>query len=199
MAAAKLAAYAARMTTEALEQAFASTRSVLANVKPDQLDATTPCESWDVRALVNHIVGGCHFFTEAVNTGTTSGNDETDYTAGDMVASYDDGIKQAVAAFNEPGAQEKMLTLPFGTMPGAAFMGLATTDAFVHGWDLARATGQSTDLAPELAAQLLTNARMFIQPAFRGDDGVMPFGAEKEAPANATEADKLAAFLGRDC
>ena len=185
------------MTTEALEQAFASTRSVLANVKPDQLDAPTPCQSWDVRTLVNHIVGGAYFFAEAVNTGTGGGGEETDYTTGDLVAAYEGGIKETVSAFNAPGAQEKMLTLPFGQMPGAAFMGIATTDAFVHGWDLARATGQSTDLAPELATQLLANARMFIQPAFRGDDGVMPFGAEQEAPAHATEADKLAAFLGR--
>ena len=108
-----------------------------------------------------------------------------------------DQIRQAIEAFGRTGALEKMITLPFGTLPGAAYLGIATTDAFTHGWDLARATGQSTDLDPALAAQLLEGSRAFIQPAFRGDDGKAPFGAEQPAPPNATNADALAAFLGR--
>lgn len=185
------------MSTTNLELAFASTRSVLANVTADQLSAPTPCESWDVRALINHIVGVASFFAGTVNSGVAPTMEEIDYTAGDMVATYDDGIAQAVAAFGTTGAFEKMLELPFGTLPGAVFYGIATTDAFTHGWDLARATGQSTDLDPTLAAELLVGARAFIQPAFRGDDGVKPFGAEQPAPPNATTADALAAFLGR--
>ncbi len=77
------------------------------------------------------------------------------------------------------------------------YLAVATTDAFTHGWDLARATGQPTDLDPHLAAELLARARAFIQPAFRGDDGAKPFGPQQPAPPNATNADALAAFLGR--
>jgi uncharacterized protein (TIGR03086 family) len=91
---------------------------------------------------------------------------------------------------------EKMLSLPFGQMPGSAFIGMASTDTFTHGWDLARATGQETDLDPELAARLLTGARAAIQPAFRNEQG-NPFGLEQEAPTGASNADQLAAFLGR--
>ena len=91
---------------------------------------------------------------------------------------------------------EKMLTLPFGQMPGSAFIGLAATDTFVHGWDLAKATGQSTDLDPALATQLLAGSRQAIQPAFRSETG-NPFGPEQTAPAGASNADQLAAFLGR--
>jgi uncharacterized protein (TIGR03086 family) len=69
----------------------------------------------------------------------------------------------------------------------------------VHGWDLAHATGQSTDIDPELAGQLLEAARLFVQPAFRGEDGKAPFGPEQQAPPNARPADQLAAFLGRRC
>ncbi|MFT4865258.1 MAG: hypothetical protein ACI8RE_001446, partial [Ilumatobacter sp.] len=64
-------------------------------------------------------------------------------------------------------------------------------------WDLAKATGQSTDLAPELAAQLLEASRQMIQPGFRGEDGAAPFGVEQEYPEGACNADQLAAFLGR--
>ena len=185
------------MSTEALERAFASTRGILANVKPDQLSAPTPCQSWQVRDLVDHIIGGSFFFAEAVNAGTASSPSETDFSSRDMLATYDDGINQAVAAFGAPDAQEKTITLPFGALSGAMFSGIATTDVFTHGWDLARSTGQSTDIEPELAAQLLEGARAFVQPAFRGEDGKAPFEAEQQAPRDAGPADQLAAFLGR--
>jgi len=184
------------MSTENIERAFASTRSILANVTPDQLSNSTPCQSWQVRDLINHFVGVSFWFADSTNSGVAPAPPDTDFTTGDMVATYDDGIAQAVDAFGRPGALEKMIVLPFGTLPGAVYLGIATTDAFTHGWDLARATGQSTDLDPELAAELLVGARAF-QPAFRGEDTKSPFGAEQPAPPNATNADTLAAFLGR--
>jgi uncharacterized protein (TIGR03086 family) len=183
------------MSTELLEQAIASTRGVLAGVSKSQLGETTPCAQWKVSDLVNHIVGGQYFFATGVKGEPPSGS-ETDYAAGDYLAAFDDGAKQSVAAFGADGAMEKMLTLPFGAMPGAAFFGLASTDTFTHGWDLAKATGQSTDLSPALAAQLLTGARAAIQPGFRNAEG-NPFGLEQPAPSGASNADQLAAFLGR--
>jgi uncharacterized protein (TIGR03086 family) len=187
------------VTTETLERAFASTRQVLGNVKPDQLSDPSPCRSWTVREVINHVIGGTFWFAASMNDGKSPAIPESDFTLGDMGATYDDGIRQAVAAFGAPGAMEKIVELPFGTFPGAFFIQLATTDAFTHGWDLAQATGQSTDLDPEVATQLLEGARAFIQPALRGEDGTAPFGREQQPPANATAADKLAAFLGRTC
>ena len=75
-------------------------------------------------------------------------------------------------------------------------MGLATTDTFQHAWDLAKATGQDSDLAPELATALLSQAQQSISDAFRGPEGA-PFGAEQECGDGASNADQLAAFLGR--
>jgi uncharacterized protein (TIGR03086 family) len=184
-------------STENLERAFASTRGVLVNVGPEQLDESTPCASWDVRSLVNHVVGGAHFFARSMRDEAMPGGDAPDFAAGDFVTIYDDGAAQAVAAFAAPGAAEKMVTLPFATLPGAAFMNIAATDAFAHGWDLARATGQATDLDPQLATRLLENAKVFLPDALRGDDGKAPFGPCVEAPASASAADRLAAFLGR--
>ncbi|MDZ4828141.1 MAG: TIGR03086 family metal-binding protein [Actinomycetota bacterium] len=188
------------MSTEGLEQAFATTRNVLENVKPDQLDEKTPCESWDVRALINHIVGGANWFAVSTNAGESPENDtteDTDYAGGNFVAAFDEASKKAVAAFGAPGALEKQIKAPFGTFPGIAFLGLATTDTFTHGWDLAKATGQSSDLDPQLAEQLLVGAKASIPEQFRGADGVMPFGKAVEISDSAPAADRLAAFLGR--
>jgi uncharacterized protein (TIGR03086 family) len=188
------------MTTEGLERAIGVAKGVLGNVKADQLDDPTPCASWKVRDLINHLVGGGYFFANATNNGEFVGdpNDQPDFASQDFVAAYAEGAKQAVAAFGAPGAQERIVKLPFGEFPGSAFMGLATTDTFTHAWDLARATGQPTDLDPELAEQLLAGAKASIPDEVRGDEP-MPFAAEQQAPPGASAADRLAAFLGRAC
>jgi uncharacterized protein (TIGR03086 family) len=87
------------------------------------------------------------------------------------------------------------MKLPFGEFPGGIFVMIAASDAFMHGWDLAKALGQSTDLDPELASQLL--AASMLPDEFRGPDGQAPFGPKLDAPESASAADKLAAHLGR--
>jgi uncharacterized protein (TIGR03086 family) len=170
---------------------------MLAKVKADQLDDPTPCASWKVRDLINHMVGGSYFFAAATNGEPAGdGSDAPDFASGDFRAAYEEGSKQAIAAFSAPGALERIVKVPFGEFPGSAWMGLATTDTFTHAWDLAKSIGQSTDLAPQLADQLLAGARQAISDAVRGDEP-MPFGAEKSCPEGASAADRLAAFLGR--
>ena len=183
------------MSTTPLETAITSTRSVLLGVSSSQLSDATPCAEWNVGQLINHIVGAQHFFASSVKGEPVEG-EAPDFSAGDYLASFDSGAQMCLDAFKEPGAMDKMITLPFGTMPGSAFVGLAATDTFTHGWDLAKATGQNTDLAPELAKELLEGSRANISPAFRNEAG-SPFGFEKPAASGSSKADELAAFLGR--
>jgi len=184
------------MSTQGLETSITASRAVLANVTTEQLDGPTPCESWDVRSLINHIVGAHHWFA-SMAAGEPMDTAEIDFGSGDYLAAFDDSTAKSVAAFSSDGVLEKTITLPFGEFPGSAFMGLATTDTFQHAWDLAKATGQNTDLAPDFAASLLAGAKRSIPAAFRGADGQSPFGAEVPAPEGACNADQLAAFLGR--
>ena len=188
------------MSAETLEKAFASTAGVLSNVTADQLDGPTPCRSWRVRDLVNHIVGGTTFFAMTAETGESPslGGPPPDFTDGDFCATFEAGAKRAVAAFQAEGAMDKIMTLPFGQMPGAVFVNIAATDTFTHGWDLAKATGQSTHLDPAMAAELLANARMVFPDSLRGEDGKAPFGPRVDVPESAPPADQLAGFLGRE-
>jgi uncharacterized protein (TIGR03086 family) len=183
------------MFTQPLEEAIASTRSILGNVTAEQLDDATPCASWKVRDVINHVVGTQHYFTGAL-TGTTPA--DGDPASGDFLAAFDEATSVCLAAFQADGVADRAITLPFGEIPGAAVAGIVATDTFTHGWDLARATGQPTDLAPDLAAALLAGAEENIGDSFRGPDGEALFGPRQEAPADASNADRLAAFLGRD-
>jgi len=185
------------MSTVPLRQAIAATRGVLANVSADQMQNSTPCDSWDVAGVINHVVGAQHFFVAGMTGQPPTGGD-TNWAEGDFVAAFDEAAAAAVACFEEDGALQKTVKMPFGEMPGAAVMGLAMTDTFTHGWDIAKATGQSTDIAPELAAGILAQARQMVQPGFRAEaDGAGPFLAEQQSADGACNADQLAAFLGR--
>ena len=182
---------------EALARACASTRAVLARIRPGQLGDPTPCASWDVGALISHFVGTPRWAAAAVRTGDGSPAADRDYAAGDYLASYDAAVRDALDAFAAPGALERAVTLPFGALPGAALLALLAQEQFTHGWDLARAAGQPTDLDPALAAELLARAGALVSDDLRGPDGTAFFGPATPPPPGAGAADRLAAFLGR--
>jgi uncharacterized protein (TIGR03086 family) len=79
-------------------------------------------------------------------------------------------------------------------MPAAGLAGFRFVDLVIHTWDLAKATGQDTDLAPDLfgAALAMSQQRMTGM-----DRTTMPFKDEVPVPADAPAADRLAGFLGR--
>jgi uncharacterized protein (TIGR03086 family) len=184
------------MSVEPLEQAVASTRKVLGGVEPGQLDRRTPCASWTVSDLINHIVGG-QFFFAAMARGDKPSRPETDFATGDFVTAFEEGSAEAITAFGAPGVMEKTLHLPFGDLPGGVFINIASTDTFIHGWDLARATDQPSELDPQFALVLLDRVRPLLLPALRGPDGKAAFGPEQVASDEASGTEKLAAFLGR--
>ncbi|MGD0706021.1 MAG: TIGR03086 family metal-binding protein [Trebonia sp.] len=178
-----------------LNRAMRSTLAVLTKVRPDDLDATTPCASWDVRALVNHFVGTARWWAATIEGGGEVA--DADYAAGDFVSAYSESIRIAVAAFEADGALGRTVRLPFGEFPGTVLLGLAAMEQFAHGWDLARAIGQPTDLDPALASGLLGQARLAVSDALRGPDGQALFGPAVAVPDSAGPADQLAGFLGR--
>ena len=184
------------VATAELTRATSSTMEVLRAVRAEQMDAPTPCASWDVHALINHFIGSARWWAVMLD-----GSDEgpaVDYAAGDYLAAYEESIRIAHAAFTAEGALERVVRLPQGEFPGAALLPFAATDQFTHGWDLARALGRpASDLDPELAERLLTQAEFAVTDAYRGPEGVGLFGPERAAPAGAEPADRLAAFLGR--
>jgi uncharacterized protein (TIGR03086 family) len=71
-------------------------------------------------------------------------------------------------------------------------------DLAVHAWDIARATGQSTELDPEIARSSLDWAKEDLLEQYRGDeDSGQVFGVEVAVPPDAPPYDRLAGFFGR--
>ena len=185
-------------SADVLERACRSTASVLELVRSADLDRPTPCASWNVRDVVNHIVGGTGFFAELAEKGAvTDRGDDADCTAADFAATFRAEAERLIAAFRAPGAMTKPMKLPFGELPGSVCVWIAAGDIFTHGWDLAKATGQSTDLEPDVAARLLVQIAPILPDDMRGPDGEAAFGPRVEIANSAPAADRLAAFEGR--
>jgi hypothetical protein len=74
-----------------------------------------------------------------------------------------------------------------------------TVELATHAWDIAKATGQPTDLDPEVGRVALDFARANIKLEHRGDEASGAFmGPEAAVAADAPVYDRLAAFMGRD-
>lgn len=180
-----------------LAAAFDVAYVVFKGVSPDKWTAQSPCTDWDARGVANHMIGGAKMAAAGV-AGKPFDHAEImgDLLGDDPAGSYRKAADECIAAFKaDPSVLGRPVKLPFGEMPGAMVAGLFTTDHFMHAWDLAKATGQSTDLAPPLAAGVLEAAKSFVGPDLRKPGY---FDAVKSAPAGASTADELAAFLGRN-
>ena len=182
------------MNPEALAQCQTLAHQVMSNVTPEQMSLATPCADWNVGQLIDHMVGAQNWGMSTMQGVEPQAADGA--CEGDYCGTFQQAAAESLAVFQEEGALEKMVNPGFGDMPGAAMLGLMMTDTFQHTWDLAQATGQDTNLAPEMAQQLLQASQQMIQPAFRSEDGAI-FGMEQQAPEGANAATQLAAFLGR--
>jgi uncharacterized protein (TIGR03086 family) len=183
---------------EVLERACASTATVLAAVGAADFDLPTPCRSWTVKDVINHVIGSAASYAGLAETGVMpAGGQDADQTAGDFRAAFARQAGRVIAGFSAPGAMDTIMDMPFGGMPGSVCVWLAAGDIFTHGWDLAKATGQPTDLDPELAAWLLARIEPLLPGTLRGPEGQAPFGPEIAVAESAPAADRLAAFTGR--
>jgi uncharacterized protein (TIGR03086 family) len=174
------------------------TNRVVGAIEPDQLDNPSPCDEWTVRDLLNHITAGANVFAVCVRDGSVSDEQLGAIMVGDNLGddyrgAFRDASENAITAFGEPGAVDRMVTLPFGTMPAKAALSIAIFDVTIHTWDLARATGQQLQLDDDT----LTLAYELAVPMM---DGMRTNGVVAEAVEISTDApldDRLAALAGR--
>lgn len=177
------------------QRACESTRRFIAGIRAGQWQ--NPCNSeGTVRGLVNHLVSGELWTAELLHGRNGAEPDaalEGDLLGGDPLAAYDAACAAAQLAWEEPGAAERTCTTSHGDIPASMYASMRILDIFVHGWDLAAATGQDDQLDPELAGVVYGE----WQPR---EEMVRHSGMFAEPPEVAADADiqtKLLALLGR--
>ena len=186
------------MDQTTMKKACDATELVIAQIEAGQLDLPTPCSEWDVRSLLNHVVGTLHLGAALLTDmppAVAMGPGELpaqDVLGPEPLAAYRSGVEALLAAATAGGLDRQHAT-PLGDMPGAVLGGFTTLDIAVHGWDLATATGQTPTLDDDLAETVLTFARQTLT----ADTRAPRIAPELPAPPDASPTDQLISFLGR--
>ena len=153
-----------------------------------QFELPTPCDEWNVRQLLEHMIGGNRRIA-----GDPPAEGE-DVIGDDLSAAYAASAGRAAATFEAPGGLDRMFKLSFGEVPGELAVAARATDQLAHSWDLAKATGMSTDLSPAM----YTTALEVLEIRFaRFGRNSATYNDEQQAADDATVADRFAAFAGR--
>jgi uncharacterized protein (TIGR03086 family) len=180
---------------ELLGRAVDYTRGSLLLVADARPDARTPCERWDLLALLRHMVDSLAAFTEAAEIGYVDLLPVPVAGRG-PVPELVDALRNRACA----------LLAAWTHHPGVGPVGVAdrelrsdlvaaagALEIAVHGWDVAQAAGDARPLPEDLAVRLYGVALAVTDPDERGPR----FGPPVPVPRNAPTGTHLLALLGR--
>lgn len=163
----------------------------------DSWSPRTPCAAWDVRQLVNHVVGEDRWTVPLVEGRTIAEVGDTldgDLLGADPLQAARTAADQATAAVDRRPLDGATVQLSYGEESLAEYLWQLTADHLVHGWDLAAATAQDraldADLVHAVGAWFADREQLYRSA---GAVSGRPEGALGGSPA----ADLLIAF-GRD-
>jgi uncharacterized protein (TIGR03086 family) len=173
---------------------------IVTNIRDDQLGDPTPCPEATVADLLDHLGGlALAFRASALKEPLPGdGNPQADGSR------LEDGWREDIAerlgalaeAWRDPAAYGGMTQAGPIEMPAEVAALVALDEVVVHGWDLARATGQPYDLDDASVRACLAFAASFEVPGGAPDDS--PFGPPVPVPDGAPALDRLAGATGRD-
>lgn len=134
--------------------AMDATQRYVAGVPDDKWSSPTPCDEWDVRDVVSHLVSGNLWLGELFKGKTIEEVGdvfEGDVLGDDPVGAYKRSVEVAKAAVSAPRAMDVTTHLSFGDVPGSEYASQMFLDLLIHGWDIAAGSGQDRTLDAELA------------------------------------------------
>ncbi|MEV6283209.1 TIGR03086 family metal-binding protein [Kribbella sp. NPDC051770] len=158
----------------------------------------SPCVKWTARDVVDHVIAMHGYMLGPV--GRSFGNDD------DPLTTFRAARKAVEEVLDNPELAAQEVDTPAGRMTAEAQIDQVVSDDLVlHGWDLARATGQDETIDPAdverlwrsttaIPAEMMT---LYRTPGAFGPD-VEVFGPEIPVPADAPLQDRLLGFIGRD-
>ncbi|PTR37157.1 uncharacterized protein (TIGR03086 family) [Rhodococcus sp. OK611] len=184
-------------TIDDLDRALDATGTLVAGVADDQWSAPTPCTGWSIRDVVNHVTAGNHLFASSLRgkpLPVTVVGAPPDLLGPDPAGSFHASADALVQAFALPGVLDREITLPMGQVPAVQALNMRITEMLAHGWDLARASGQTPRYPDSVIEDQIAFSRVLLPnlPA-----GRTPFAPSRPVPEDASPLDRLAALLGR--
>lgn len=181
-----------------LEPAARQIAGLLDGIEDRYLTDPTPCPDYAVRELLAHLVGLTTAFRDAgrKNLGPT-----TDTSPDAALPVLPEGWREAppplldelVAAWRDPAARQGMTRAGGVDLPGEVAAMVALNELVIHGWDLARSTGQKYE-ADEASLRV---SLALMTPSDDSPRLGQPFGPPFPVAADAPLVDRAVAMSGR--
>ncbi|MFF2848319.1 TIGR03086 family metal-binding protein [Streptomyces sp. NPDC058001] len=170
-----------------MKECAAEAARVARGVDADRLPEPSRCADWDVRTLVNHwVLYSSHGLEHrALRTPLPDELTARDFTAdADWAERYADQLERAVAAWSDPAVWEGDIDLGHATLPAVEVAALVTKELALHGWDVARSTGQDFHVSDASALLILAtvDANAELYRRYEGFAAPVPLPDEASAP-----------------
>ena len=190
------------MTPVDLEPAARRLADLVAGVPDELLDAPTPCPAYTLGDLVEHVGGAASAFTGAAVKDL--GDATSQGPSGDASRLTDDwrtriprDLAALADAWRDPDAWTGMTKAGGVDLPGEVAGLVALDEIVVHGWDVARATGQPYDCDTPSLEAVNAFVSQFSEPG-QEEARAGLFGPVVEVPGDAPLLDRVIGLTGRD-
>jgi uncharacterized protein (TIGR03086 family) len=174
------------------------TEARVAGTRIEQLHEPTPCTDWKVEDLLAHLFGTISYYTLLAQYGEvdTHSMRVPDFRGGSHAEEYRKAAEEALTAWSRPGVLERPCRHSIvGEVPGSYALSIHAGDDLIHGWDLARATGQNEVMDPASAQFALETFRVVLSSE---RSRRKHFDTDIDVGPEADIQTALLAFTGRD-
>lgn len=175
------------LLVDRLTAAWTWTTDRVADVGTDDLLRPTPCDDFDLGALLDHLAESVERFTMAL------GGSPSAVEGAASPADRSARLRDAHLAAWEAADLAAPVELPFGLVPASVAADLNLAEIVLHGWDVGRATGERADVPEDLAADVLAIGHRLLTDEVRGG----AFAPAVTVPDHAGTSDRMVAFYGR--
>ena len=169
---------------EALGVARSELTKRLSAIADSDWEKSTPCTAWNVRQLVNHVVGVHHRVARLICGGSREeyvATREDDWIGIDHIAAWQEGVRALDEAIANAGSLDTRVAYRIPLSARDA-VGLTAFDTAVHSWDVSRAIGFDEHLEDGLVKYALgfiewIRSEPVLEALFASPKGDLPQGA----------------------
>ena len=181
-----------------LARVLDETADIIGAVSEDQQHLPTPCKSWNVFVLVNHMIADLPRFTARARGQEFDGPDLV-FPVDDWHAAFRHGCGRLNRTWQNAGDLAGTVELPdLGEVPAGTPVEQQLAEFAVHAWDLAQATDQKVSVDSDVAESALRFLQATLSAEARGTESEgRLFAPAIDITDAMTAPDRLAAFAGR--
>lgn len=177
-------------------RAVATFSDAVVTLEHEDWDRQTPCEEWDVRALVHHLTYE-NLWTGPILEGKTIA-EVGDQFEGDLlgdapIPAWEASVAAARRAVRKDDTLAGMVHLSDGDHSADDYVSMLVTDYVIHAWDIARAVHGKERLDPDMVAFVAD----YLPPRAEEWRSAGLFGPAATVPSSADEQTRLLALTGR--